>query len=239
MPSRRAEATSGSRRLAGVAALTLLAGCLAGCGSAGESPAAPAGATRDRAASAPSSPAPSSATPGPAVPTFEVTADAGTAAPSQIEGHRPTALRLPSGSRVPIEVAVTGSSGLLRVPRDIRSAGWWDGSARIGDPYGAIVVAGHVDSTTQGLGPFAELLAVTEGDHVQVSAGPLRQTFEITQVDLVPKISLDVRSASFFGVSGPTRLVLITCAGEYDPARGGYQDLAVVTARPLGNPSMG
>ncbi|MDQ3103817.1 MAG: hypothetical protein M3Q87_01100 [Actinomycetota bacterium] len=37
-----------------------------------------------------------------------------------------------------------------------------------------------------------------------------------------------------FAGSGPLRLVLITCAGSYDPQRGGYQDLAVVTARPAG-----
>lgn len=40
-------------------------------------------------------------------------------------------------------------------------------------------------------------------------------------------------------VAGPAsqrsdlRLVLVTCAGPFVPARGGYQNLAVVTARPI------
>jgi len=169
----------------------------------------------------------------PPVPTFEVTAAPGTAAPSEVRDQRPTRVRLPGDQTVPVRPAGTGRSGLLQVPRNIRVAGWWDGGARFGDAYGAMVIAGHVDSVSQGVGPFAQLLDVRPGDRVDVGAGSRWQRFAVTAVDLVPKVSLELR-AGLFSPSGPLRLVLITCAGRYDPDRGGYQDLAVVTARPTG-----
>lgn len=166
-------------------------------------------------------------------PSADVTAGQADPAPSETRDARPVVVRLPSGTAVSVRVARTGARGLLRVPKDVRAAGWWDGGARVGAAYGAIVVAGHVDSRTQGLGPFAELLGVRRGDRIEVGASGLRQSFAVTAVDLVPKITLDTRG-DIFAASGALRLVLITCAGDYDPRRGGYQDLAVVTARPRG-----
>jgi hypothetical protein len=39
-----------------------------------------------------------------------------------------------------------------------------------------------------------------------------------------------------FAPTGDSRLVLVTCAPPYDRARGGYQNLAVVTALPVADP---
>lgn len=192
---------------------------LSGCGAASQQ----AGPSPD-ATGADSTEARSSA------PTYDVTAKPGTQAPSQRHPTRPTSLRLPSDTEVPVRVAGTSDRGLLRVPRDIRAAGWWDGGARLADAYGTIVIAGHVDSATQGLGPFAELLSAQRGDEVVARGRGASQTFTVTSVDQLPKASLDTRD-DIFAPSGRLRLVLITCAGAYDPARGGYQDLAVVTAR--------
>ena len=64
----------------------------------------------------------------------------------------------------------------------------------------------------------------------------ISQRFRITSRHLVPRASLaGVRD--LFSATGPRRLTMVTCAGPYDAARGGYQNLAVVTARPLGAPS--
>ncbi len=163
-------------------------------------------------------------------PTYEVTAAPAAEARSQRHPARPTSLRLPSDTEVPVRVAGTSDRGLLRVPRDIRAAGWWDGGARLADAYGAIVIAGHVDSATQGLGPFAELLNAQRDDRIVVRGRGAAQTFAVTSVDQVPKASLDTRDG-IFAPTGRLRLVLITCAGAFDPANGGYQDLAIVTAR--------
>lgn len=154
-------------------------------------------------------------------------------APSQLPAHRPTALTLPSGTKVTIDESATTASGELAIPTDVDRAGWWDGSARLGDPFGGIVVAAHIDSFDEGLGRFAELLSVRPGDEIEVSGGSLTQRFRIASAELVPKSAVDADS-DIYTVRGPTRLVLITCGGAYDSAEGGYQDNLVVIAQPDG-----
>lgn len=164
---------------------------------------------------------------------FAVRARAARPAGSQVDVVRPRQVRLPSGRVVPLRPASTSADGLLQVPGDISSAGWWDGGARLGERYGAMLVAGHVDSSSQGLGPFAELLGVRQGQAIEVRAHDRRQRFAVTDVELVLRRTLDHRGG-LFSQRGDLRLVLVTCAGPFVPARGGYQNLAVVTALPSG-----
>ncbi len=127
-----------------------------------------------------------------------------------------------------VDTSATAADGALAIPADVNRAGWWNGSARLGDPYGSIVVAAHVDSFAQGLGRFAELLGMQPGDRVRLAASGLSQRFKVVSAELVPKTSF---GPSVFA-SHATQLVLITCGGSYDPARGGYQDNMVVIAEP-------
>ena len=136
---------------------------------------------------------------------------------------------------MPIRAVGTTTDGVLDVPDDIRVAGWWRGGSRLGDPFGSVLVAAHVDSATQGLGPFAELLTVTAGARIRVQSRGLRRTYEVHSRRLVPQGGL-VDDSWIFDVSGDARLTLVTCAPPYDRARGGYQNLAVVTALPVGPP---
>jgi hypothetical protein len=142
---------------------------------------------------------------------------------------------LPSGRTVPVRAVGTTYDGLLAVPADVDLAGWWRGGARVGDPFGSTLVAAHVDSRVEGLGPFAELLTLPRGAPVVLVSAGLRQEFEVTSRRLVPQGSLG-GDTWIFDASGERRLTLVTCAPPYDAARGGYQNLAVVTARPLGPP---
>ena len=166
-------------------------------------------------------------------PTFTVTADPAVPAGLQGSPQRPHGLTLPSGSTLPVQVAPTGSGGVLRVPEDITQAGWWDGGARLGEEQGPMVLASHVDSTTQGVGPFAELMGVAPGDQFTVTSPRLSQVFAVDTVEVVPGTDLDT-DTDIFSTGGDARLVLITCAGPYEPDHGGYQNLAVVTATPTG-----
>ena len=145
----------------------------------------------------------------------------------------PRGIRLPNGRRVVVRPVGTTRNGLLDVPADIELAGWWSGGSRLGDPFGSTLVAAHVDSRTQGLGPFASLLGVHAGDRVHVWSHGLRQAFEITSLRLRPQGTIGPASY-LHSPKGPRRLTLVTCAGPYDAARGGYQNLAVITATPLG-----
>lgn len=148
--------------------------------------------------------------------------------------ERPVSVRLPSGTRVPVSAAGVGNGGVLGVPEDVDRAGWWRGGARLGDPFGATLIAGHVDSSDQGLGAFAELLSVRVGQQVRVRSKHLEQVFTIRSRRLVPGRGLrDVPQV--FSVRGERRLTLVTCAPPYEPSRGGYQNLAVVTATPAGD----
>jgi len=144
----------------------------------------------------------------------------------------PTRIVLPDRTVVPIRPAGTSPDGSLRVPHDIGVAGWWRGGALLGDPFGSLLLAAHVDSSTQGLGPFAGLLSVQADQPMVVSSPHLTQTFRVTSLALVPRGEL-ARHPGIFSARGGRRLTLVTCAGPYVPARGGYQNLAVVTARPL------
>lgn len=154
---------------------------------------------------------------------------------SVVTPGRPTRATLPSGRVVRVTAAGTTGSGVLDVPDDVDLAGWWRGGSRIGDPFGSILVAAHVDSDAEGLGPFAELLTVREGARVRLEGDGLRQDFRIGSRRLVAQGSL-VDDGWIFDASGDLRLTLVTCSPPYDATRGGYQNLAVVTAVPLGPP---
>jgi hypothetical protein len=156
-------------------------------------------------------------------------------AASVLVAQAPLTATFPSGQTASIRPVDTTPAGLLDVPDDIGVAGWWRGGSRLGDPFGSILVAAHVDSRVQGLGPFVELLSVRPGAHVRLESAGLRQEFSVRSRTLVPQGSLDDDSWIFDG-SGALRLTLVTCAPPYDASRGGYQNLAVVTAVPLGPP---
>jgi Sortase domain len=144
----------------------------------------------------------------------------------------PRGIQLPNGRRVGIRAVGSTRNGVLDVPEDIDRAGWWSGGSRLGDPFGSTLVAAHVDSRTQGLGPFASLLTVQPGDRVYLWSDGLRQTFEVKSRWLRPQGTLGPGSW-LHSPEGSRRLTLVTCAGPYDAARGGYQNLAVIVAEPL------
>jgi hypothetical protein len=154
-------------------------------------------------------------------------------APSQVDAQRPRAVTLPSGTTMSVDAAATGPDGELVIPADVNRAGWWDGSSQLGDPFGSIVLAAHIDSFTQGLGRFAELLEVRSGDRVMLSTRAMQQEYRVVSAELVPKAAL-TRSSSIYSVAGEPRLVLLTCGGAYDASSGGYQDNLVVEAVPVG-----
>jgi hypothetical protein len=212
------------RRAAAACAAVLVAVSLAGCGSA---------ASTDGSAGKGGAAAARGATPG-SEPPAEPAVPARRASSVVVPGA-PVSARLPSGTVVPIRGVSTRADGELAVPRDVRTAGWWRGGARLGDPFGSMLVAAHVDSGSQGLGPYAELLRARPGQRVQVASRRLVQDFVIRSLRLVPQAPL-TQEGVIFSPSGPARLTLVTCAPPYVRSRGGYQNLAVVTAVPVSPP---
>ena len=144
----------------------------------------------------------------------------------------PATVVLPGGVSAPVQPART-VAGQLRVPENVQHVGWWDGSAEVGDPYGHTVIAGHVDSATEGLGFFARLLHMGTGETVTVRHGRHHLSYRVSSVQVVKKGALATRNDAF-DQDGPPRLVLITCGGSYHRDRGGYDSNVVITATPLG-----
>jgi hypothetical protein len=155
----------------------------------------------------------------------------GPAAPLAPEA--PRSLRLPSGRVVPVHAVSTGRDGQLDVPDDPRSAGWWRGGSRVGDPSGKTLLAAHIDSPSQRLGPFAELYDARPGLQLELRSSGLRQDFRVRSVQLIRRESIAARP-DLYSPSGTRELVLVTCAPPYDPAHGGYQNLVVLVAGPTG-----
>lgn len=143
----------------------------------------------------------------------------------------PRQVELPSGSSADVEPEPT-VDGVLQIPTDVQHVGWWDGSAAAGDPFGATVIAGHVDSREQGLGIFAELLLVQVGDLITVRSDAAALTYRVVSTSLVDKQALASESQAL-DQRGPHRLVLITCSGQWHPEIRSYDSNFVVIADPV------
>lgn len=144
----------------------------------------------------------------------------------------PTRLVLPGHGSAQVLPAVT-VDGELKVPEEVSHVGWWDGSAYAGDPFGSTVIAGHVDSATEGLGFFVRLQQIGVGDKVVLRGGGHTLSYRVTSVHTVAKKAL-AADGDAFDQNGDHRLVLITCGGAYHRDQGGYDSNIVVVAKPLG-----
>jgi LPXTG-site transpeptidase (sortase) family protein len=220
-------------------ALVLVLG-LGSC-SAGTGPGRPLASPRSQQLSVASeTAAPSSSAP-PASP--DVTAPAGQATSTPPPARQgtvaagarirfvPQRIELPSGDSAVVESTQT-VNGVLQVPDDVGRVGWWDGSSHAGDPFGSTVLAGHVDSREQGLGFFAELLLLQVGDVVTLRSDAQAQSYRVVSTTLVQKDALASESQAL-GQTGPHRLVLITCSGQWHPEIRSYDSNLVVLAEPL------
>ena len=155
----------------------------------------------------------------------------GTVAKSARVRFVPRQIELPSGHSAVVEPEQT-VNGVLQVPDDIQHVGWWGGSAYAGDPFGSTVIAGHVDSTLQGLGFFAELLLMQVGELITLRSDAQALTYRVVSATLVNKEALASDSQAL-DQRGPHRLVLITCSGQWHPEVRSYASNLVVVADPV------
>ena len=143
----------------------------------------------------------------------------------------PLQIELPSGRSAVVEPEPT-VNGVLQIPADIQHVGWWDGSADAGDPFGATVIAGHVDSRTQGLGFFAELLLMQVDDLITLRSGAADLSYRVVSATLVDKDALASDNQAL-DQHGPHRLVLITCSGQWHPEVRSYDSNLILVADPV------
>ena len=144
---------------------------------------------------------------------------------------------VPAGSRLHIGrfdvdapiVSVRVVDGVMQIPRDPGTVGWWRGGAGPGDDTGSVVVVGHVNyaGTT---GALAVLPDTRPGDAITLDEPRTHLAYRVDAVRTYPKTS--GIPSSVFSTAGPTRLVLITCGGPFDGQSGNYEDNIVVYASP-------
>lgn len=135
------------------------------------------------------------------------------------------------GQRAPVDAVGLDDERLVIIPDDVRRAGWYEPGVEPGSDVGSAVLVGHVDDRTQGLGSFAVLRELSAGDEVTVRTASGEQlVYDVLSLEQFAK--QEVPMERLFTRSGPHRLVLISCAGAFDPSTGSYADNVVVTAVP-------
>jgi hypothetical protein len=147
-------------------------------------------------------------------------------------GEEPVTLGLPTlGVDAAVE-HVGVIDGVLGVPTDVSRVGWWSAGSRPGAAAGSVVIDGHVDDVTQGPGAFFSLGQLVQGDTATVkTAGGAVLNYRVVALQIFDK-SEDL-PPDLFTSTGPPRLVLITCGGEFDQAALSYTDNIVVFAEPV------
>lgn len=135
---------------------------------------------------------------------------------------------------VGIDVAVrpTGvaDDGSMELPETVSRAGWYRFGTTPRDRAGTTVLAAHVDTRSEGLGPFARLSAARRGERIVVTDRSGEDyAYRVVSRRHIARARLPVDD--LFDRDGRARLVLLTCGGAYD-SRTGYRDNIVVLAEP-------
>jgi hypothetical protein len=131
----------------------------------------------------------------------------------------------------PVLAVGVRSDGQMALPEHPTDFGWFAGGAAPGEPAGAAVIGGHVDSIKYGVGPLARLSSARPGDRLDIAMSDGQVLgFVVQDVQLLPRRTLPVDQ--LFRMDGPPVVRLVTCGGPYE-AGSGYADNVVVTATPV------
>jgi hypothetical protein len=138
--------------------------------------------------------------------------------------------------RLGIDMRVTAegldAQGAMALPANAADAGWYRFSPGLAARNGATVIAAHIDSRHDGIGPFSRLKNATAGDTITiVGADGSTVAYTVTELRQVGKI--DAPMADVFDTSGSPRLSLVTCGGVFNSKTGHYLDNVIVTATPV------
>lgn len=154
-------------------------------------------------------------------PTSESAAPATTAIPTRVE--------IPAiGVDAPLEVLSVDADNALQPPVAWEAAGWYDRSPLPGE-RGPSVIAGHLVAP-DGPAVFVDLGLLRPGDQVTVERSDgSSATFAVDRIISAERTD-SFPTAEIYGPTPDAQLRLITCDGEYDPARGHWTRNMVVFA---------
>lgn len=121
------------------------------------------------------------------------------------------------------------SDNQLQAPANIFDAGWYNASAKPGNP-GAILIDGHVSGPTKP-GIFKKLTALRQGDIIELDNGARQKfSFAVQKVETIPLQDVDMIQLlrPYGGVA--KGLNLITCGGQFNAKSQTYKSRTVVYA---------
>lgn len=188
----------------------------------------------------PSTPSPT-ATPSPSAtarpPTTPITPAAPRASPRPTRSPTPAKQKATSSFRVeipalrvtmPVIPVGVAKDGQMAIPDDPGIAGWYRFGPGPTSDSGASVISAHVDSRDE-VGPLAKLDRLDRGDRVIVVVAGEKVEYVVDRVDHYAKTALDLDK--LFSRTGPARLHLVSCGGEWNPRTRHYEDNVVAVAR--------
>lgn len=145
--------------------------------------------------------------------------------------NEPVRLHIPAiGVDAPVLPTGVAAGGALAIPPDPANVGWWADGGFPGEPDGAVILVGHIDSAASGPGALYRLQDARPGDDVTVAAGERSFRYRIVALRAYAKSSLPV--AAVFGQQVSARLVIVSCGGPFDASTGHYLDNIVAYALP-------
>jgi hypothetical protein len=145
----------------------------------------------------------------------------------------PNTIRLPRGGTAYLVHGQVGADGSLPIPSGVNQAAWW--GTGLSAATGATVFAGHVNWAGV-TGPFAELWQDKPGDIVTLRDNSgVEWRYQVTQVMTLNKDQLPQQAPTLFASTGPARIVLATCGGEWLSGTQTYADNRVMVATPIGH----
>jgi sortase (surface protein transpeptidase) len=123
--------------------------------------------------------------------------------------------------------------GLMEIPQDVGTVGWYRFGPAPGANVGSAVLSGHVDDYRQGVGVFGRIGDLGPGDVILVidESGVVREFSVVSREEWSKG---DVPMGRLFDRSGSSRLVLVTCGGSFNSDTLGYDDNIAITAVPAG-----
>lgn len=146
-------------------------------------------------------------------------------------GLVPARLRIPSlGVDAPVEQVAAKADGTMDTPKKFGDVAWYAPGARPGNP-GNAVIAGHVDNALTTSGVFEHLDQISIGDYITV-ADEAGKTLVYRVISNTAYPVDEAPAQAIFATEGPSRLVLITCTGQWEPGQRQYSERLVVVAAP-------
>jgi hypothetical protein len=174
-----------------------------------------------------------STVPSPApAPGVQIESAAGVPSGEESRTAPPERIRYPRlGAELPIRPTGVTADGQMEIPADAAEAAWYRYGPAPGAGAGSAVIAAHSGSDATPDGPLYAIRSARAGDEVTVTdQDGTAHVYEVISVQRLGKAGLDF--SPYFTRTGPERLVLITCGGQWLAERGSYADNIVVVAEP-------